>query len=401
MRRFLSAVLAAALLLPVLALNLAPEARALTYVGSAQYRAGKYYDRLVAVELTGDQRTDIVNIARSQIGYQEGNSTNQLGGEVMGSTNFTEYGQWYGAQDMWCAMFVSWCANLAGVSQSVIPTHAFTPNGLQHFRERDLDYSPEQIMDGEYTPRSGDLIYFKNGRNANRTNHVGLVTGYADGKIYTIEGNVGSAAHTTNDGMVTEKSYPITNDFIVAVCSPRYTVGGTDVAEQELDSLRDAIYALESGGRYDCVTNAYGAVTLGAGQWYGDAALALLLEIRDADPESFAALDTAGIAESLTSESWNGWQPGEAQLACLSAILSSKTGKACQDNRMERHIEDHLAKADDLGVTDPEAALLCAGLIHLSGEAAAAAVLSGLEGEITAEVLCGADPICGLLSRYL
>ena len=46
---------------------------------------------------------------------------------------------------------------------------------------------------------------------------MGLVTGYSNGKIYTIEGNVGSAAHTTNDGMVTEKSYPITNDFIVAV----------------------------------------------------------------------------------------------------------------------------------------------------------------------------------------
>lgn len=401
MRRILSLALAAALLLPVLALTLAPEARALTYVGSAQYRAGKYYDRLVAVELTGDQRTDIVNIARSQIGYQEGNSTNQLGGEVMGSTNFTEYGQWYGAQDMWCAMFVSWCANLAGVSQSVIPTHAFTPNGLQHFRERDLDYSPEQIMAGEYTPRSGDLIYFKNGRNANRTNHVGLVTGYADGKIYTIEGNVGSAAYTTNDGMVTEKSYPITNDFIVAVCCPKYTVGGTNVSEPEVDTLRDAIYALESGSRYDSVTDAYGALTLGAGQWYGDAALELLLEIREADPESFAVLDTAGIAEILTAEGWRNWQPGAEQLACLGRILSSPVGAACQDNRMDGHIKEHLKMTGKLGVDDPEAALLCAGLLHLSGEEAAAEVLSALEDEITAEALCAADPICRLLGRYL
>ena len=80
MRRILSLLLAAALLLPALATR----TQAVTYAGSPQYRAGKYYDRLAAVKLTGNQRTDIVNIAASQIGYQEGNSTNQLGGEIMG-----------------------------------------------------------------------------------------------------------------------------------------------------------------------------------------------------------------------------------------------------------------------------------------------------------------------------
>lgn len=436
MRRILSLVLAAALLVPVLALTLASEAQALTYVGSASYRAGKFYERLIAVELTGDQRTDIVNVARSQIGYQEGNSTNQLGGEVFGSTNFTEYGQWYGAQDMWCAMFVSWCANLAGVSDSVIPVHAYTPNGLQFFRDRDRAFPAEQVISGEYTPQPGDLIYFKNGRNANRTNHVGLVTGYSDGTIYTIEGNVGSAAHTTNDGMVTEKSYPITNEFIVAICSPKYPVSGTSteaalpepeplfqsvqkepevieepeaieepsVTQEQKDALRQAIYTLESGGRYDRVTDAYGAITLGAGQWYGDEAQDLLLEIQAADPEGFAALDTAGIAQDLLLESWNGYRAEPEKAACIQTILGSEAGIACQDARMNVRIEECLAQAEALEITVPEAAVLCAGLLHLTNAETVEALLEQSGGELAPEALLSTgntDPICGLLSRCL
>ena len=42
------------------------------YTISSSYMASKYYDRLCAVQLTGDQRTDIVEIAKSQIGYHEG-----------------------------------------------------------------------------------------------------------------------------------------------------------------------------------------------------------------------------------------------------------------------------------------------------------------------------------------
>ena len=397
MRRILALVLAVVLLLPALIIP----AEAVSYNGSSQYEAGKYYARLTAVKLTGDQRTDIINIATSQLGYQEGNSTNQLGGEVMGSTNYTEFGYWYGAQDMWCAMFVSWCANLAGVSKSVIPAHAFTPNGLQHFRDRDQDYTPKQIQNGEYTPRPGDLIYFKNGRNANRTNHVGLVTGYSNGRIYTIEGNVGSAAYTTNDGMVAEKSYPITNSFIVAVCSPAYPVGSTNVAEPELDALRDAVYAMESGGRYDSVSDACGMLTMGAAQWYGEDARVLLQSIQAADKKTFAKLDTTGISEMLTPENWAGFHPTAEQAATIGAILGSKAGIRCQDSRTDGMLEACLLRAEELGVTNADAALLCAGLLHMSGESTAEGIIAAIEGDITAEALAEADPICRALSRYL
>lgn len=213
-------------LLLVAALVGACPVSALQYTGSERYMAGKYYQALTQVPLTGDQRTDIVNIALSQLGYQEGGSGNQLSGEVFGGVNHTEFGSWYGMQDMWCAMFVSWCAERAGVSTNVVPKHAYTPDGLRFFRDRGQAHEQEELAAGGYIPRPGDLIYFRSSRTPRRTNHVGLVTGYANGVVYTIEGNIGSLYTYTNGGMVTAMSYPVTNTFIVAVCSPKYAESG-------------------------------------------------------------------------------------------------------------------------------------------------------------------------------
>ena len=38
-----------------------------SYTPSASYRSGKYYTQLCNVSLTGNQRTDLVNVARSQL----------------------------------------------------------------------------------------------------------------------------------------------------------------------------------------------------------------------------------------------------------------------------------------------------------------------------------------------
>ena len=201
--RALSGVLTAALLTATV---LPGSASALHYEGSAQYMSGKYYEALRQVELTGDQRVDIVNIALSQSGYQEGGNWACLSGEVYGGVNYTEFGYWYGMQDMWCAMFVSWCAHVAGVPESVIPKHAYTPDGLRWFRNKKRSYSQAQLAAGEYAPQPGDLIYFRSGRNENSTNHVGLVTGFYDGMIHTLEGNISSVSEYTNGGMVAPHS---------------------------------------------------------------------------------------------------------------------------------------------------------------------------------------------------
>ncbi len=48
--------------------------------------------------------SDFVQTALDEVGYEEG------------SNNYTKYGVWYGLpNDVWCVMFVSWCANEAGI----------------------------------------------------------------------------------------------------------------------------------------------------------------------------------------------------------------------------------------------------------------------------------------------
>jgi len=198
----------------------------LNYSASASYKSGRYYQQLLSVAATGNPREDIVNIAKSQIGYYEGNNSSQLSGMTGGKSNYTEYGYWYGMQDQWCAMFVSWCANAAGVDGSTILRHSYTENGLSQFKRQGRAYSRADILAGKYTPQAGDIIYFlsssgaSNGRN---TNHIGIVTGYSGGTIYTIEGNTSSsAALETNGGLVAAKSYSMSNSYIVYVCSPDY-----------------------------------------------------------------------------------------------------------------------------------------------------------------------------------
>ena len=208
-------------------LTLMPSAFALTpsYTPSSSYRSGSYYTALKNVSLTGDQRSDIVAVAKSQLNYTEGNSSKQLSGTANGNGDYTEYGNWYGAQDMYCAMFVSWCASQAGISTSIVPKHSFTVDGLDFFLNKGQAYTRKQVANGTYTPKAGDIVYFKNSRNNNKTNHVGIVTGYSNGTLYTIEGNTKSTGASGSGGGVYAKSYSINDTYIVYICSPAYQGG--------------------------------------------------------------------------------------------------------------------------------------------------------------------------------
>ena len=231
-------------LMATMFVSTASSASAISYSGSSSYKSGKYYTALKNVKKTGNQRTDIVNVAKSQIGYQEGSSSSKLSGEIRGNGNCTEYGRWYGLQDMWCAMFVSWCANVAGVSTSVVPKHCYTPSGLSWFKSRGLAYSRATVANGGYKPQPGDIIYFKSSRNNNTTNHIGIVTKYSGSTVYTVEGNTSSATVSTNGGAVASKSYSIYNTYIVYICKPKYS--GTNITTSSSSSSAKCFPACSS-----------------------------------------------------------------------------------------------------------------------------------------------------------
>ncbi|MBR3460520.1 MAG: CHAP domain-containing protein [Clostridia bacterium] len=158
----------------------------MTYTPSSYYKNSIYYSRLVNVKLTRNQRTDIVNVAASQLGYHEGNNNAGMSGTTSGTNNYTEYNYWYyngshngGSAYPWCAVFVSWCARQAGIPTSIIKNSAVASCEKSYFN---LTY-----YDGKtYTPKTGDLFFYKDWQ------HVGIVKSVSGSTFVTIEGNSSS-----------------------------------------------------------------------------------------------------------------------------------------------------------------------------------------------------------------
>lgn len=115
--------------------------------------------------------SDLIDIAIGELGYAETGD------------NQTKYGAWYGANGAsWCHMFVSWCAEQAGISTSVVPKTASTTVGMDWYKNKG-----RFKLKGKYTPKRNDLVYFKTGRS-----HVGIVEKVSGNVLHTIEGNTSS-----------------------------------------------------------------------------------------------------------------------------------------------------------------------------------------------------------------
>ena len=194
-----------------------------SYTPSASYRSGKYYTQLCNVSLTGNQRTDLVNVARSQLGYHEGDNTSQLHGESSGSSNYTEYGYWYGTQVQghsggsyyaWCAYFISWCARQAGIPTSIISNASYACAGSDNGDFKNLDFYNR----GSYTPKVGDLVFFDWPGDEYHWDHVEIVIGVSSSEVTTLGGNTG-------DNNVKSRKWSLSNSNIRGYGVPKYTTG--------------------------------------------------------------------------------------------------------------------------------------------------------------------------------
>ena len=118
--------------------------------------------------LTTDPGTNMVRIAQAQIGKTYAD---------------------LGYSEAWCANFVSDCARLASQTAAV-PAHSFVPTFSQLIRSAGGTVVVGQSIIS--TPKAGDIIFYGKIDYPNMYDHewhVGLVSGYSNGEIYTIEGN--------------------------------------------------------------------------------------------------------------------------------------------------------------------------------------------------------------------
>ncbi len=147
---------------------------------SDSYKSGKYYDQLMSVTLSGNQVQDLVNVARSQVGYRASDSIKDLSGNSKNSKgyNLVEYfnrissgllktknknGEYIGAS--WCATFVTWCFREAGISENIIPN----ATGCGAIRECYKKGAVYHSRESGYIPKKGDLVLYESMNKKTKT----------------------------------------------------------------------------------------------------------------------------------------------------------------------------------------------------------------------------------------
>lgn len=149
----------------------------------------------------------IVEIAKGELG------TTETG------TNMTKYGEWFGWNGKsWCAIFISWCANQANVSTSIIVKEISPYRMLNFFRDQgNLYYSLSN--GGSYTPVAGDILFV--GTEIHDPSHVAIVEKVENGTVWVYDGNWCDR--------VSYHSYALTASDIIGYGHPDYANSGHDL----------------------------------------------------------------------------------------------------------------------------------------------------------------------------
>lgn len=129
----------------------------------------------------------LVNIAKSQLVNE--------GGE--------KFWSWYGftSREEWCACFVSWCADQAGLIQSgAVPKFSLCTDGKNWFQNQGKWQGTGSM------PSPGAIVFF-DWEHDGTCDHVGIVERCDGITVYTIEGN--------SEDAVKERSYAISSNSIM------------------------------------------------------------------------------------------------------------------------------------------------------------------------------------------
>ena len=150
---------------------------------------------------------DVVGIAASQVGYHEKATNANLDDMTAnsGSGNFTKYARDIGVTNgqAWCATFVWWCMQSAGVPADKYPRVTYATRDW--FRSRGLWHDR-----GTYTPKVGDYVAF-----GSQPDHCGIVESVSNGVVNTIEGN--------SSDQVIRRSYSLSNTYIMGYGEIQYS----------------------------------------------------------------------------------------------------------------------------------------------------------------------------------
>lgn len=114
-----------------------------------------------------------------------------------------------GAQESWCADFVSWLRNQAGVPFINQNSGSWRIPGVDTLQAYYQQYNAYDSV-GNYTPKLGDVAFYTDTTlSGDNTAHVAMVLGVVGNNLITIGGNEGTGA-----GTIQVRSDPLQDDYL-------------------------------------------------------------------------------------------------------------------------------------------------------------------------------------------
>ena len=153
---------------------------------------------------------DVLNIARTQIGFVEG------------PNNENPYGIWYGIPNAsYCAMGVSWCFAQVGLSSLIA---AQTPKGFSYCPAGLTWFQKQNLVINKYAGQPGDLIFYSFEGNG-VADHVEILEAASPAGLTTIGFNT-SPDHATGSQQNGGGCYRRHRNYlyVLAIVRPRYPV---------------------------------------------------------------------------------------------------------------------------------------------------------------------------------
>ena len=190
------------------------------YQFSDAYKTSVWYENFTSLELTSNDRNNILRIAVSQLGYHEGDSAKDFDGmNKSGSSNYIEYARllvphYNDNAYEWCACFVNWCLNQARYDKASSEIGCWKWVGELKTMKM---WQDSAAYKGTYTPQPADMIFFNwDGKNTG-SGHIGYVLYTTETHVFTIEGNA--------DNNVTVRSYALSDPRVIGYGTPPYNEG--------------------------------------------------------------------------------------------------------------------------------------------------------------------------------
>ena len=188
--------------------------------------------------------TDILNTAYGECDLSTGYKQQEHSG-------YTKYGEWMGSAYMdWCAAFVAWCANQAGVSSSVVPHYSFVNDMINFYSNKGLYFSSSS-----YTPKAGDLAFLKD------FEHVAIVISSDGNTVKTIEGNTSKPDFTGDSLYVSIKTRSMS--YYKGFATPAYSREDTEPPSNATLSINKTVFSVGETVCFSSSCNIGASYTIG------------------------------------------------------------------------------------------------------------------------------------------